>query len=129
MSPVSLTLTLLPGSFSVCRLEPTVSTPDWPAGAFVSVTRTASELSVICEARYVPAGVKAEHGWSCLRVEGPIDVAATGVAAALTAPLASAAVSVLPVATFDTDYLFVRTAQFPAARDALVAAGHRVIDG
>jgi hypothetical protein len=59
-------------------------------------------------------------------VAGPLDFALTGVAAALTAPLAAAEVSVLPVATFDTDYLFVREAALDRATAALRAAGHEV---
>jgi hypothetical protein len=50
----------------------------------------------------------------------------TGVAAALTAPLAAAEISVLPVATYDTDYLFVRDAALERAVAALRAAGHTV---
>ena len=57
---------------------------------------------------------------------GPLDFALTGVAAASTAPLAAAGVSVLPVATYDTDYLFVREAALPVAVEALRAAGHEV---
>ena len=48
------------------------------------------------------------------------------MAAALTAPLAEAQVSVLPIATYDTDYLFVREETLSRAVAALEAAGHRV---
>jgi hypothetical protein len=48
------------------------------------------------------------------------------VAAALTVPLAAAGVSVLPIATFDTDYLIVREESLPRALAALLAAGHVV---
>jgi hypothetical protein len=48
------------------------------------------------------------------------------VAAALTVPLAAAGVSVLPVGTYDTDYLFVREEALARAVAALEAAGHVV---
>ena len=122
-----LELDLLPGLFAVCRLDPSAELPvTRDSGAFWSVTRTASELSVICAQDAIPAGAVVEGGWRGLRVAGPLDFALTGVAAALTAPLAEAGISVLPVATFDTDYLFVREEALPRALAALAAAGHVV---
>ena len=79
---------------------------------------------MICAEDAVPAGARAEHGWRSLRVAGPLDFALTGVAAALTTPLAAARVSVLAVATYDTDYLFVREESLGRAVAALEAAGH-----
>ena len=117
---VSLELDVLPGVFAVCRLDPGAATPR----EFWSVTRTADELSVICAEEAIPAGATAERGWRALRVAGPLDFAPTGVAAALTTPLAAAGISVLPVATFDTDYLFVREESLARALSALTAAGH-----
>ena len=43
----------------VCRLEPDAPVPPWAwEGAFHSVTRTASELSVVCAWDAVPSGVR-----------------------------------------------------------------------
>ena len=117
-----MNLRVLPGVFAVCRLP-----PDAPAPAdFWSVTRTEDELSVICLEGAVPDGAEVQRGWRGLQVAGPLDFALTGVAAALTAPLAEAGVSVLPVATFDTDYLFVRSETLDVAVAALAVAGHVV---
>jgi len=122
LAPVTVELSVLPGRFAVCRLD-----PDAPAPAeFWSVTRTADELSVICADEAVPEGAAAERGWRGLRVTGRLDFALTGVPAALTMPLAAAGVSVLPVATYDTDYLFVREEAVDAAIAALDAVGHTV---
>jgi heme-degrading monooxygenase HmoA len=121
-SPPALALRLLPGMFAVCRLDPSDPPPDH----FWSLTRTDDELSLICRDDAVPDGSVAERGWRGLQVAGPLDFALTGVAAALTAPLAAAGVSVLPVATYDTDYLFVREETLARAVAALEAAGHRV---
>ena len=70
-------------------------------------------------------GRAATAGAAC-KVAGPLDFALTGVAAALTSPLAAAEISVLPIATYDTDYLFVREETLSRAVAALEAAGHRV---
>ena len=117
-----LELRLLPGAFAVCRLAP----GDAPPEDFWSVTRTEDELSVICAEDAIPEGAAVERPWRGLQVAGPLDFALTGVAAALTAPLAAAGVSVLPVATYDTDYLFVREETLVRAVGALEAAGHTV---
>jgi hypothetical protein len=75
----------------------------------------------------VPEGAaKAERGWRALVVTTPMDFSVTGVAAALTAPLAQAGVSVLPVATYVTDYFLVQDERLADAIEALLAAGHQV---
>ena len=127
---MSLVLHLLPGEFAACRLPPAEPVPAWAGSAvFSSITRTADELSVICPAAPVPAGVKAERGWRLLQVAGPLDFGAVGILASLTAPLASAGISLLAVATFDTDYVLVRAARLEAALHALETAGHTVRRG
>jgi hypothetical protein len=125
-------LTLLPGPLAVSRLEPGDPAPPWAvapdrsAASLVSITWTRHELSVVCPAEWVPAGVTASAPWRALRVEGPFDLSDVGVLAALAAPLARAGVSVLPIATHDTDYLLVRDDALPAAARALRADGHDV---
>lgn len=121
-----MNLTLLPGRYAVCRLAPDAPVPAWAAGAFVSVTRTPDELSVVCDEAGVPADVRHLSGWCCLQVQGPLDFALTGVLSGLAAPLAADGVSIFAVSTFDTDYLLVRAAQLDAACAALEAAGYLV---
>lgn len=120
------TLTIHPGRYAVCRLAPTAAVPDWAQGAFVAVTRTPAELSVVCPEAPVPQGIQAERGWRLMAVDGPLDFALTGILAALTRPLAQASIPVFALSTFDTDYLLVREAHLGAALDALRAAGHAV---
>ena len=122
-----LTLQLIPGEFAVCRLPPDSSVPSWlGSGMFSSVTRTVDELSIICPANQVPAAVKHEAGWRLLKFQGPFDFGAVGVMASVTAPLAAARVSLLAVATFDTDYVLLKASQLDTALRALAAAGHTV---
>ena len=119
-------LRLLDGEYAVCRLPEDADVPDWAGGAFTSVTRTPSELSVVCDAAGVPGHVQAEAPWRAIEVEGPLEFTLTGVLAQLTAPLADAGVSVFAIATYDTDYLLVRSDDLEAATAALEAAGHDV---
>ncbi|MDI1318870.1 MAG: ACT domain-containing protein [bacterium] len=124
---MSLNLQLLPGEFAACRLPPAEPLPAWAGSAvFSSVTRTADELSIICPAAAVPAGIKAVRSWRLLKVAGPLDFGAVGILASITAPLARAGISLLAVATFDTDYVLVKTERLEEALRALEAAGHSV---
>ena len=120
---MSLNLTTLPGRFAVCRLGADDAVPDWARGALVSITRTEDELSIICEESVVPEEVRAGRGWMCFKVLGPLPFEMVGVAAALTAPLAEAGVSVIVVGTFDTDYLLVKEEMSAKAIEAWEAAG------
>jgi len=120
-------LLVLAARFAICQFGAGALVPGWvDGGAFWSVCRTADELSLVCEEERVPAGVRAEKGFSCLKVVGPFDLDEVGVLAALTAALAGAGVSVFAISTHDTDYLLVREADLPPAIDALREAGHVV---
>lgn len=125
--PDHLSLTLLPRTLAICRLEPAAALPAWAtASRFYAVTRTGEELSVVCEQHLVPAAVTCQRDWRCLQVAGPLDFALTGILARLAAPLADAGIPVFAISTYDTDYLLVQAGQLAAAVDALRAAGHAV---
>ncbi len=105
------TLTLFPEQFSICKLAPSAPVPAWATvnqASFFSVTRSATELSVICPQRQVPEGIEANTGWRCLKLNGPFDLDEPGVLASVVTPLADAGLSVFAVATYDTDYLLVQ---------------------
>ena len=123
-------LELLPGRYAVCRLGAGDALPPWatsPVGSLLSITRTAEELSIVCEELRLPADVpRAERGWRAFRILGPIPFDEVGVVAGVTAPLAAAGVPVFVVSTFDTDYLLVPEPRLAAARVALEAAGYEL---
>lgn len=117
----------LAGAFAIAQLPPDAALPDWAAGpGFVSVTRTAAELSILCHEASVPAGLRAEGGWTGYGLKGPFEFGETGVAVSVLAPLAVAEVPILLISTFDTDYLFVKSASTEAAETALTNAGHTI---
>jgi uncharacterized protein len=125
---MGLGLRTLDGRLAVCRLAADATIPGWASGPLVSVTRTPEELSVVCSEDAVPDAVRAERGWRCLAVDGPLSFELTGIAATLTAPLADAGISVFVLSTYDTDYLLVKSDDLWSATTALAAAGH-VVDG
>ena len=127
MDASSLTFTLLPATLAVCRLESGAPVPDWAlTGPFVSITRTADEMSVICPEPAVPVGVVAAPGWRCLKLEGPFDFSVTGLVASFSALLAGAGISLMVVCTYDTDYLLVRSHDLDRAIATLEAGGYRI---
>lgn len=115
---------VLAGVYAVCRMAPGTPVPTWAAGEFVSITATEDELSVICPAERVPASVQAERDWRVLQLMGPFPFSAVGVLASLAIPLARADISLLAVATYDTDYVLVKAGSLDAALHALADAGH-----
>jgi uncharacterized protein len=117
---------ILPGKWTITRLAPTAPIPAWTTAPapFLSVTRTADELSIVAPASVVPTNIRTERGWAVLQLQGPFDFDQTGILASFATPLAEAGIGIFAVSTFDTDYLLVKAAQMPAALAALRAAGH-----
>jgi hypothetical protein len=129
MNHAILTLTILSGPLAICRLNADDAVPDWAMiGEFVSITHTNDELSIVCAEAHVPSDVKADREWRALKVEGPLDLALTGVLASLTTPLAEAKINLFAISTFDTDYLLVTGYNLTRACDVLRQAGHVVAE-
>jgi uncharacterized protein len=113
--------------YAVVRLEPDAPLPDWVlGGTFWSITRSDTELSVVCRESDVPSEASAERGWCALEVAGPLDFSLTGVVASLVTPLADAEIPIFVLSTFETDYLLVRERDLERAVASLTGAGHAV---
>jgi len=104
MEQKKLTLSLLEGRFGICRLEKDSEIPSWAHGSnFCSITQTPEELSVVCQEISIPADIRTERNWSCLKVEGPLDFGLTGILAGLSKILADCSISIFVISTYDTD--------------------------
>src|SRR5215469_11220218 len=101
------TLSLLPHTYALCHLDPNGLIPYWAlmGDDFVSLTRTKGELSIVCLQENVPEDIKAERDRRCLKVEGSFDLSAVGIHASLAIPLAQADISILSIATYETNYI------------------------
>jgi len=120
-------LYVLDDLYAVVRLEPDALLPGWArSGPFWSVTRSESELSVVCRQDDVPADASAERGWCAFEVAGPLDFSLTGVLSSLVGPLADEGVPLFVVSTFETDYLLVREHDLHRSVETLTSAGHSV---
>ena len=113
--------------YAVVRLEPDAEIPPWArTGHFWSVTRSDSELSVVCPQDQVPTEASAERGWCAFEVAGPLDFSLTGIVSSLVTPLADEHIPLFVVSTFETDYLLVREHDLHRSVAALTSAGHSV---
>ena len=126
-------LTLLPQRFAICRFAPDTPLPVWvlhSSPSVWSITRTPTELSVVCPEDDLPPAVAqdAERPWCAFALEGPIPFGVTGVVASLTAPLAEAGVPVFVLSTYDTDLLLVKAEHLSRTREVL-AEGFELREG
>ena len=116
---------LLDGRFAICQLPAGSGIPDWTTrGQFSSICSTGEELSIVCDVNVVPADVKREALFICLKLQGPFPLSETGVLNAFIQPLAQSGVPVFAIATYNTDYVLIPEESWGAAHDALTAAGH-----
>ena len=123
-----LPLELLADTLAVCRLAADAPVPPWAAapGRFVTISRTADELSVTAPEANVPPDVQCEREYRALRVKGPLPLNLIGILASIAEPLAEAGLSIFAISTFDTDYVLVKARDLEAAVATLEHAGHHV---
>lgn len=123
----TVNLELIAGPYAISQLSPTAPIPSWADGTgFVSIARTAEELSIVCLESRVPAEVKSDGGWRCFKFQGPFAFDQTGILASVLEPLAKADIGILAVSTFNTDYLLVKQENLDNALNALKTAGHQI---
>jgi len=122
-----LTIVIYEKMYAVCQLQPDATVPTWAEGPeFVSITRTAAELSIVCQQDMLPGDVRAEKNRRLMRIEGKLGFELIGVLASVTAPLSKAELSIFAISTYDTDYLLIADEGLQKATEMLEAAGHTV---
>ena len=128
MSLPQLRLDLLPEPLALLRFPPEAAIPPWTTRArqFLTVSRTPTELSIVADAAVVPTDAAAQGPYQAFRVQGPLPLNLVGIFASLAGPLAEAAIPILPIGTYETDYLLVKAEDVARARAVLSAAGHQV---
>ncbi len=87
------------------------------------------ELSIVCPTSNVPDSIlkDVEHDWKCIKVEGVLDFALTGILSSLANPLAENNISIFAISTFNTDYLLIKVDSIEKAKSVLENAGHTFI--
>lgn len=121
------TLLHYPEKLAVVRLGPGSDVPVWAESSSIfSVTATATETSVVCAARNVPTKARSAGRYTAFVVQGQLDPELVGVLHRLLGPLVQAAVPVMTMSTFDTDWILVPVDRAEDASQAWQAAGLRV---
>ena len=104
-------LTKIDPDFSVCKIRD-ITRVDFSRD-FVFVFKTDEEISLVCESGHVPENpVAVEAGWKAFRIGGILDFGLIGVIAGITGLLAEAEIGVFVISTYNTDYLFLKAADF-----------------
>ena len=122
-----VTLEILPSLYAVSRLDSAASIPAWADGpGLVSISRTRSELSIVCQQERVPAEVVCSREWVALEFAGPFAFDETGIVASVVNPLAEVAIGVFVISTYDGDHLLVKQSDLTRVRATLTGVGHVV---
>jgi hypothetical protein len=105
----NIEFSVLKGTYAVCRLNPEIKIPSWILERpFFAITKTTSELSLVCDQADLPDQIEAERDWSIIKVLGPLDFNKTGIIATLSKALAEARIPIFVISTYETDYLLVK---------------------
>jgi uncharacterized protein len=96
-------------------------------GDFISITRTAGELSIVCPTKNLPADIHSSHRWVCLKLDGPFSFSQTGALLSFIQPLSDNGIPIFASSTYDTDYVLIQEEFAGAALDLLRTAGHEFI--
>lgn len=127
MDPIHITLELAQGDYTISRLAPEAAIPAWADGpGFMTISRSAHELSVLCKTERVPQDVVSEPGWACFRFVGPFAFGATGIVLSVVRPLSENRIGIFVVSTYDGDHLLLKHADLERASKLLALAGHRL---
>ena len=126
--PPQLKFRRLHGLYAITRLAPDSPIPAWATSReFISITRTADELSIVCPAGNIPNDVAAGPRWACLKLEGPFLFSQTGVLLSFIQPLSGNGVPIFAVCTYDTDYVLIQEEHMGGVVELLRHAGHELI--
>lgn len=112
--------------FSICK----VSQIDTNIlnGEFTFISKTDRELSIICRTELVPHDyITLENDWNGFRIAEDAAFGKFGMIAFLTQIIAKEKTGVLVIATYDTDYLFIKKEKFLSVCESLIQQGCQFI--
>ena len=107
--------------FVIVRLDPAAPLPPelFAADAqLLSVTRTSSELPIVCPPALDPTGADTVGPWCAWYIDGPIPFNVTGVVQSVVSPISARAIPMFVVSTFDSDLILVPSAHAAGGRAA-----------
>ena len=121
----ALRIECLKEQFAIHRLPADAEIPGVVLNSeYYWIGKSDEELSIVCNSDIAVSSQQHSEVWSCFKVCGPLKLNMTGVLAGISTVLGDAHISIFALSTFDTDYVLVKTDVFPAAQNALGAAGY-----
>ena len=118
-------LSLLNDVYGIARLAPDAPHPAWASGAgFTSLSRTTTELSVVCRDQLIPSNVRADRQWRCIQLVGPFAFDQTGIVLSVIRPLSEAGIGIFVISTYDGDVVLVKAPDLSRSKTLLIGAGH-----
>ncbi len=117
---------IIDGDFTVCKVRD-YSETDLNA-EYCFTGKTDNENSLVCKTDDVPLNaIAGEPGWKAFRIDEILDFSLTGILARISALLADQKIGIFAVSTYNTDYIFVKEADFAKALTTLADAGYEII--
>jgi hypothetical protein len=124
----NLTIQILPEQYAILHISSDENIPAWVLnGKYWSITRSESEISIVCQQDVVPTGFKGEFNWKVFKVHNPLTFEMAGILASLANPLADAGISIFAISSYETDYLMLKEVNLEKAVEVLSKAGHIII--
>lgn len=124
-----LNVKVIAGQYAIAQLPPDSDIPAWATGnGFVSISLAEDEITVVCLEEQIPADIRADRNWACLRTIGPFDFDTAGIVHSLISPLSSNGIGVFVVCTYDGEHLLVANKDLDQTKKYLTNAGHNLID-
>jgi len=113
-------LKLMNQKLTILKLNRNAGIPDWLSDSnFFSITRTADEMSIVCDMSCIPSHLGSIGTWVAIKVVGPLDFTTVGILSNLSEILAKEKISIFVISTYDTDYILVQKKDQQKAIEAL----------
>lgn len=118
-------LYILAPTFSICKITDTKDIPIMDEFCFLA--KSDEEISLVCDSSHIPPHpIQCEHGWKGFRIQGELAFSMVGILSKITTLLANQNISIFAISTYNTDYLFIKEAQFNTALTCLANAGYSI---
>ena len=104
--------------FSVCKVSDYSGIDLMQTFCFTGTTD--EEYSLVCPEALVPENTTSrDDGWRCFRIAGQLDFSLIGILARISTLLASNAIGIFAISTYNTDYILTKEENFENALKVL----------
>lgn len=112
--------------FSVCKIKD-ISLVDFNS-EYCFVGKTDEEISLVCVTDDVPDNIiERNDGWKGFRIQGVLDFSLIGILSKISTILSENKIGIFAVSTYNTDYIFTKSENFPKALKVLSTAGYHIV--